>query len=183
MSKFTDRLTRLHDSRVRALESDDDAAAEQRVFVATPEEPASPAPARPAATPRKSVVDTPARAAVRQQLEIGERLGARPSGARPKRLTMTRASEVETSPAWRTPAAANGSDNAIGERLTDLRVKAEALIGVGGLEAALPLLHEMAALSPTHPFPLTQLAAHWRAQGEERLADHYAQRLAAVAPY
>lgn len=181
MSKFSDKLDRLHSSRVRALEADDSVDT-QRVFVAEPDvvtkQPPATQPAPVSAPP--PVQDSPAREAVRNQLEIGERLGTR--ARKPPRLTMTRASE----PAPRrapTPTQQPQSDNVVGERLADLRTRAEALIAVGGLESALPLLHEMAALSPTHPYPLTQLSAYWRGAGNERLASLYAQRLAAIAPY
>ncbi len=179
MTKFTDRLDRLHSSRVRALEADEEVEG-KRVFVADPvAEPV--VVAKPAATPAP-VRDSPARTAVRNQLEIGERLGSR--ARRPPRVTMVRADEP--APPAQTPrpnTTTRQSDNAVGERLADLRLRAEALITVGGLESALPLLHEMAALSPTHPFPLSQLAEYWRTQGNGRLAELYAARLAAIAPY
>lgn len=97
---------------------------------------------------------------------------------------MKREADAESSPEPVRPARREpASDNAIGERLSELRLRAEALITVGGLESALPLLHEMAALSPTHPYPLTQLVRYWRELGNHRIAELYASRLAAVAPY
>lgn len=187
MSKFKDKLTRLHASRVRALESEEPEA--PRVFVAEPEEPSSSPPvSKPGAgteQPKpasRSVerVDTPARKAVRDQLELGRRVRSK----KPQRVRMQRGDlPVETAEPQTRRSMPPTSDNAIGERLTELRLRAEALIEVGGLESALPLLHEMAALSPTHTFPLTQLVAYWRSKGNEQLAELYAGRLSAVAPY
>lgn len=177
MSKFTDKLSRLHASRVRALETED--PDEPRIFVAD----AAPTDAPPSAAPQEpsAVERTPAREAVRQQLELGRRVESRTRA--PARVAMRPAAEQSHPRRAPAPASPAESDNAIGERLAELRVQAEALIAVGGTESALPLLHEMAALSPTHPYPLSQLANYWRDAGQTRLADLYASRLAAVAPY
>jgi len=183
MSKFTDKLGRLHQSRVRALE-ENDSGDQKRVFVAEDAKSVDVEPPEPEPPPQ--VEDTPARAAVREQLQIGARLEARPSGARRKprkddkqKLTMHRAD----APAPRQQRTKPRNENAVGERLGTLRIQAEALIDAGGIEHALPLLHEMASLSPTHPFPLRHLADYWRDKGEHQLSAFYAQRLAAAAPY
>lgn len=184
MSKFTDKLGRLHQSRVRALE-ENDAGDQKRVFVAEDAKTVDVEPPKPEPPPQ--VEDTPARAAVREQLQIGARLGTRSSGARRKprqndkqKLTMQRA-DAPAPVAAASPRPRN--DNAVGGRLGTLRTQAEALIDAGGIDHALPLLHEMAALSPTHPFPLRHLADYWREKGEPELSAYYAQRLAAAAPY
>lgn len=194
MSKFTDRLKRLHTSRVRAL-AEEDSPDTPRVFHADEvteekvEEPAVPS-SRPQARPAPE--DTPERSAVRQQLEFSQRIGRKP-----KKLRMERAAAAGPTIAGGPTTAAGPpppretergrrgrrSDNPVGERLTDLRIQAEALIDAGRTESALPLLHEMAALSPTHTFPLIELARYWRSVGDDQLADLYQSRLSAVAPY
>lgn len=181
MSKIQDKLQRLHTSRVRALQAGEEGQA--GVFHAEPADPAPQAVSRSAApeaaAPQPTDRDVATRQAVREQLERAERLGGRRS--RPARLQVVRESRPPASAA--AAPATPPSENAVGERLGELRRQAEALIAAGGLETALPLLHELAALSPTHPFALSQLAEYWRRRGNARLADHYAQRLAAVAPY
>ena len=182
MSKFTDKLERLHSSRVRALEADEEGTGQARVFIAEqPQAVVVEPPVGQSAQPTQlePVADTPARSAIRRQLEHAERVG--------KKARRTKPAVKPTEPIPNAAQVANRrteqSANAVGERLADLRRRAEALIGVGGLDSALPLLHEMAALSPTHPYALAQLAAYWAEVGNQRLSDLYAQRLAAIAPY
>ena len=205
MSKFTDRLKRLHSSRVRALEESDDGE-QKRVFTADEvSETAVERAARvqTASDPQRSSGDedvpqrevrerpsSPARDAVREKLEISRRVGA---NRRPKKLEVRRAGDdvppprdfddesSDTRPAPRIEE--HGSSNPIGERLTDLRIQANALIEAGRVESALPLLHEMVAISPNNPYPLKQLARYWADVGDHALADLYQKRLASVAPY
>lgn len=188
MSKFTDRLKRLHGSRVRALEESDEPE-QKRVFHADEPTPHS----APAATdpPPETEPTSPARRAVRQQLQRGERLK---SGGRSKiRMRRDPSPSSATTPAPaegdhdRSPARparrSRSSDNRVGERLAELRVQTEALIEVGAIESALPMLHEMLALSPDNPYPLGALVRYWRSEGDETLAKLYEARLKNTAPY
>lgn len=210
MSKFTDRLQRLHSSRVRALEESDDGD-QRRVFTADEVEEvatgraASPEPVCPATHSANQRTDpatlkpalepeerpsSPAREAVRERLELGQRVGA--GRRRPARLEMRRAGDerpgaepahVEPAPIQPGAGPRDTNPRAVGERLTDLRIQAKALIEAGRIESALPMLHEMLALSPANPFPLQELARYWRSVGDDTIADLYRSRLASVAPY
>ena len=52
-----------------------------------------------------------------------------------------------------------------------------ALINIGNADEALPLLHEMVALSPANPFPLAELARYYRENQEPELARIFELRL------
>jgi uncharacterized protein YprB with RNaseH-like and TPR domain len=69
------------------------------------------------------------------------------------------------------------------ERLKRLRREAMRRIDDEGLEAALPLLHEIAALAPQHAFALEKLAAYHRRHGSDALAEHYDERLRDVSSF
>lgn len=180
MSDFSDKLMRLHSSRVRATELTADGE-EQRVFVAEPEPEPEPNPEpEPKPLERQPVTKptSPERQAIRDQLLLGERLGQRPTSRAPAKTASKGAAYAN-----RRPSAPSYAHTPIGTRLGDLRREADAIIGTGDLEPALALLHEMVALSPSHPWALKHLAAYWGARDEQQLATLYADRLAAVAPY
>jgi uncharacterized protein YprB with RNaseH-like and TPR domain len=67
--------------------------------------------------------------------------------------------------------------NYLGARIKTLRVEAMALIKAGNSDEALPLLHEMVALSPANPFPLAELARYYVANNELELARIFEARL------
>jgi len=67
--------------------------------------------------------------------------------------------------------------NYLGARIKTLRVEAMALIKAGNSDAALPLLHEMVALSPANPFPLAELARYYAENNELELARIFEARL------
>lgn len=160
MTEFSDKLMRLHSSRIRATETTADGA-EKRVFVAERESEAQP---EPAPAPAPEPYDTPARHAIRRQLVLG-------------------AGRLTSSPRRPPPSAAFSAQTTVGMRLADLRREANAILTTAGVESALPLLHEMLALSPSHPWALKHLVSHWTERGESTLATLYADRLAAAAPY
>lgn len=191
MSKFTDRLKRLHASRVRALDDEDDRQ-KKGVFHADETNETDAAPAvedRPRSSPERTSPpardDSPARRAVRDRLRRGERLKSEASSGSTSRrkLQMRRDDPEPSDDPPRTRTGAPVSDNRVGERLAELRVQAEALISVGAVESALPMLHEMLALAPDNPYPLGVLVRYWRSRGDETLARLYEVRLQKTAPY
>ena len=157
-SKLTDRLKRLHSSRVRATAETDGVtgAHEDRVHSEQP-------------------VEAPENPAIRAQLERHQRLAAKSSSqkAAPREDRIGRTE----------PTASSGHDPTIGEHLGILRTHARALIEAGLGPTALPLLHEMVSISPTNPYALAELARHYRAAGRTDLAELYEGRLKAAAPY
>lgn len=82
-----------------------------------------------------------------------------------------------------TRAGSTSSAEAVGERLTALRREAARLLQTGNDAEAIPILHEMVALSPRNPFPLAELARYYRAVGDADLAQLFEARLNDVAPY
>jgi uncharacterized protein YprB with RNaseH-like and TPR domain len=89
---------------------------------------------------------------------------------------------VARKPHHRTSADASVGAN-VGERLSELRRLAAQLLERGRDEDAVPMLHEMLALSPRNPFPLAELARYYRAAGDDDLANLFEARLRDVAPY
>lgn len=71
----------------------------------------------------------------------------------------------------------------IGGHLEDLRVQASALVTAGRDSAALPLLIEIVALSPTNAWALKELVRYYQGAGMTTHAELYLGRLKAVAPY
>jgi len=69
------------------------------------------------------------------------------------------------------------------ERARALRKRAERLIAADDWDRARPLLHELVALHPRHPFGLERLADLYENEGERELADHYRSRLREAAPF
>ena len=51
------------------------------------------------------------------------------------------------------------------------------MIKEGRDDEALPLLHEMVALSPANPYPLNELARFYAANGQPELAEIFRMRL------
>ncbi len=80
----------------------------------------------------------------------------------------------------------SGSDGGyatIGERAQVLREAATILIGRGQTSEALPMLFELAALSPENPFPLEHLARYYRSIGNQVFAEHFERRLRASVSF
>lgn len=165
-SNLTDRLKRLHSTRVRAHDGD----AVVGVFEADDRAEASVAMQRDEAAPPAT---TPPAGPVTEQLRRHRDLAARsrrPAGEPPRSSAAPR-------------GASRGDGTGLGEHLSNLRNAAQMLLDAGSVEAAIPLLHEMASLSPTNPFPLAELARYYRASGRLEWAEVYEARLAATAPY
>ena len=111
--------------------------------------------------------------------------GARPDGApeselqtrlkQTYRLRRGRNTRGSTAPAA-TPKPTNPSP-VLGPRLTELREEAARMIKEGRDDEALPLLHEMVALSPANPYPLNELARFYAANGQPELAEIFRMRL------
>lgn len=74
-----------------------------------------------------------------------------------------------------------------GERPNDrarrLRQRIESLLAADDWDEARPLLHELVALHPRHPYGLEQLVALHEREGRPKLARHYRSRLRDAAPY
>lgn len=170
-SKLTDRLKRLHSTRVRAqgepgsaagvYEADDGVEGAQLVAEAAVDE----------APPAPVVVQEPVLPAgpVTEQLRRHRELASRSRRAEPQPSRH---------------AAPRGSGSAsLGDHLAGLRNAARVLLDAGSVEAAVPLLHEMASLAPTNPFPLAELARYYRATGRPEWAEIYEARLSAASPF
>lgn len=81
------------------------------------------------------------------------------------------------------PAFVDGGYATIGERSQVLREAATILIARGQTSEALPMLFELAALSPDNPFPLEHLARYYRALGNRVFAEHFERRLRSSTPF
>jgi hypothetical protein len=126
---------------------------------------ANPAPATPkeaAATPAPNP-SSPVGARIARSYALKDRSG--PTGS-------TRPS---TAPAT-TPVS-------LGDYLKNLREKSQSLINGGRFDEALPLLHEMVALAPHHPYALEFLVSHHRTRGEKHLVELYEARLKRGSPF
>ncbi len=187
-SKLKGRLKRLHGSRVRATNGEGPAG----VYEADDdiEEEVESAPVRAASAAIPAAAPPVEETAVTEQLRRHRELSGKSSKRKKSRpQAASQRWEPSRSPATSAPsppAAANAAGDAcpgIGERLGVLRVQAKALIAANLTESALPLLHEMASISPTNPFPLAELARYYRATGRHELAELYQARLDATAPY
>ena len=71
----------------------------------------------------------------------------------------------------------------VGDKIGQLRREAAAHLEAHRFESAVPLLHEMIALSPHNPYPIAQLARYYRLVGDESLASLFEDRLEGLAPY
>ena len=71
----------------------------------------------------------------------------------------------------------------VGDKLGRLRREAAGHLEAHRFDAAVPLLHEMIALSPHNPYPIAQLARYYRLVGDEALAALFEERLEGLAPY
>ncbi len=90
------------------------------------------------------------------------------------RLRSGRSTRKQQPQATKAPAP---TGNYLGSRLHTLRVEAMELIKTGNADEALPLLHEMVALSPANPFPLAELARYYSENQEPELARIFEMRL------
>ncbi len=77
----------------------------------------------------------------------------------------------------------DGGYATIGERSQVLREAATILIARGQTSEALPMLFELATLSPENPFPLEHLARYYRALGNQVFAEHFERRLRASVSF
>ena len=69
------------------------------------------------------------------------------------------------------------------ERGERLRKEVEKDLAGGKWDEALPLLHELVALLPRHPYGLEKLAEYHRRRGDHELVKHYEGRLRDVMPF
>lgn len=136
-------------------------------------------PTRPAKPPRSNFVSPEPKVAepaseFRTKLVRSYRLKSKSVRRQPRK-------PVETRPVSVAPKPVEGVS--VGDRLRDLRRQASRYLEAGDDAAAIPLLHEMVALSPRNPFPLAELARYYREVGDEDLASLFESRLSDVAPY
>lgn len=171
-SKLTDRLKRLHSSRVRVNSETSVSAEPQPENAPTPHEERETRASRP--RPKDDGGDPEPNPAIREQLERHRRLATKTAPGTARRAA---AGRRHAAPAPRL------DDNSVGEHIGQLRTHARGLIEAGLSESALPLLHEIASISPTNPFALTELARYYRAAGRDDIASLYESRLKSTAPY
>jgi len=81
------------------------------------------------------------------------------------------------------PVDSGRGDDVPGERSRRLRQRAETLLAADQWEEALPILHELIAIHPRHPYGLEKLVTLHEREGRSRLARHYRSRLRDAAPY
>lgn len=163
-SKFKNKLKRLHQSRVRALETIDSDNSTPRVFHAAPEETVVSSPnstAKPAPKTR-SVAPTKDFSGLKRAIVLEEKSGSRTKKSAP---TQTGAI-VHTS-------------SAAGDRVKTLRKKLETIAP----EDSASLLFEMVAIQPDNTFALSRIVQYYRSAGESELAALFAKRLKEHSPF
>ena len=162
MTKFGDKLQRLHGSRVRALDCNQ---RNEGVFIADPEK------------PRKLVTKAGSSDTLTSLLRNQTLKG--------KSKNKRSYSNKEFGSYTLKPQPNNdlGSSHEIGDRVKDLRIQATALIDAGRHESALPLLFEIIAFSPENNFALAKLFAHFEQTRQTHFATIFEKRLKKIANY
>lgn len=97
---------------------------------------------------------------------------------RPQKIVVRRQTDRRTGPSQVSPVANSGP--AFGKKLEMLRHHYDALIQQQDHKAAVQVLHELLAISPTHAFALQHLARHYESSGDRALAHHFLERLKAL---
>lgn len=81
-------------------------------------------------------------------------------------------------PGRSTSSSAGGEDLRVGERVALLRRRVQRMLDAGeAIEACAPMITELVALAPRHPFGLELLARYYRAIGARQCAEHVEARL------
>ncbi len=163
MTKFGDKLQRLHGSRVRALDSNQ---RNEGVFVADVEE------KQPKNEPSQNN-DRKFASLLRNQSLKGKSKSKRPKSASDFGAYTLKPEQVITT----------AQNHKIGDRVKDLRIQATALIDAGRHESALPLLFEIVAFVPENNFALAKLASYFKQTNQAHLANIFETRLKKIANY
>ena len=168
MSKISDKLKRLHQSRINAI---DQKQHNDGVFFADKHNPSSSTPPRCDLDDRRQTQTNSKKFnAILRHQTLKEKSGS------------ARSKESRSLGSYQLKAASDyDSPTQLGERLKDLRIQAQALIEAGRRESALPLLFELLAYSPDHVFALSKLVDHFSDAKEMR--EVFAKRLKKVAHY
>ena len=162
MTKFGEKLQRLHGSRVRALDSNQ---RNEGVFVADVHEKVQPT--------VKTQNPSKFTSILRNQSLKGKSQNKRSS-------SKTEFGAYTLKPQ---PIVSPAPTHQIGERVKDLRIQASALIDAGRNESALPLLFEIVAFAPENNFALAKLKFHFEQTGQPLLAIIFEKRLKKTANY
>ncbi len=97
---------------------------------------------------------------------------------RPQKVVVRRHTERRSQPVQTSPVRETGPS--FGKKLEALRHQHDAYMQQHDLKAAVQVLHELLAISPTHAFALQHLARHYEACGDHTLARHFLDRLKAL---
>ncbi|GEM_PF-5109983 len=165
MSKISDKLKRLHQSRINAI---DQKQHNDGVFLADKQTPTL----RNLDSGRTTQAHNKKFNALLRHQSLKEKSG---SGQRSKESRSLGSYQLKAAHTY------EDSPNQLGERLKDLRIQAQALIEAGRRESAVPLLFEMLAYSPDHVYALSKLVDHFTDVKEMR--EVFAKRLKKVAHY
>lgn len=181
MTKFGDKLRRLHTSQIRSNAPDDQEAC---VFVADTEQ-------HEFVIEKSLILDKKFDA-----LRRIEKRKKKPNMKRSDHYPSSHEKELQDSNttryALRAPTKAQKNDqsikdrfpqNEIGEHLKDLRIQASALLDAGRSTKALILLYEILAFSPDNPFALSKLVTLFRNEGELKRAEFFNIRLQRITKY